>query len=99
MKMFYDVENDEFLTEKYLHDFYWEMLTDKGKAEFNNNFNDYIKCCMTYNNGVLITIEQCEQKLIKQIQNIKIDEFSIDDIVNKVLMLNDLYKFKEKNDK
>ena len=38
------------------------------------------------------------KKHVKQIQKIHIDEFSIDDITNKVIMLRDLYEFKAKHE-
>lgn len=96
MRLFYDFEHDEFLTENMLKSFF-NCLSDSEKEEYNNNVQDYIECCQAYNNGCCITIEQYEKELKKAIKSTEIDDFSIHDIVNKVLMLKDLYEFKEKH--
>ena len=96
MRLFYDFEHDELITENTLKSFF-DSMTEEEKEEYNNNVNDYIECCQAYNNGCCITLEEREKELKKAIKNIEIDEFSIHDIVNKVLMLKDLYEFKEKH--
>lgn len=98
MRIFYDFENDEFLTENNLKSFF-NCLSDSEKEEYNNNVNDYIKCCMNYNNGCCIPIETLENELKSKIAKTSIDMFTIDSIVNTVLMLKDMYTFIEKHDK
>ena len=98
MRMFYDIDHDEFLTEKDLKRFY-DSMTDEEKSEYDYNVNDYIECCLLKNNGCCYRMEDYENYLKREIAKTDINECTIDDIVNKVLMLQNLYEFKAKNDK
>ena len=31
----------------------FDFMTDEERQEYNNNFDDYIKACMVWNNGAL----------------------------------------------
>lgn len=95
MKMFYDFEHDEFLTEKDLKRFY-NLMSKEEKAEYNN-VNHYMDCCLLKNNGCCIPFEQYEKELKTSISKIEINEYTIDDIVNKVLILQQMYDFKAKH--
>ena len=98
MRLFYDFEHDEFLTEKDLVKFF-NLMTEEEKEEYDNNLNHYIECCMNYNNGCCIPIEDLEEELKSKITKTSIDIFSIHDIENTVIMLREMYEFIEKNDK
>lgn len=98
MRMFYDFEHDEFLTEKDLKRFF-ELLPKEEQEEYDNNVNYYINCCLAINNGCCETLEEYENNLKKALSRIEIDEYSIHDIVNKALILKELYEFKEKHDR
>lgn len=96
MKLFYDFENEEFLTETDVKRFY-EMLTDENKKDCNYSFEHYIECCHAKNNGCLITLDEYETFLKSKIAKIKIDEYSIDELVNYTIELQNLYEFKQAN--
>jgi len=98
MKMYYDFEHDEFLTEKDLKRFY-DLMTEEEKSEYDYNVNYYIECCLLKNNGCCYTLEEYENELKNALSKIHIDEYSIYDIVNKATILQELYEFKAKNEK
>ena len=86
MRMYYDFEHDEFLTEKDLQMFY-DLMTEEEKDEYNHNVNYYIECCLLKNNGCCYTLEEYENRIKKELSIIQVDEYGIDDLYNHVCIL------------
>lgn len=55
MKIYYDIENDEYITEKELYNLFLKYKMDPANC-CDYNFRHYVSNCMTENNGTLQTI-------------------------------------------
>ena len=55
MKLYYDIENDEYITEKQLFRLFLDFKTDPDNG-CDYDFSHYISNCLTVNNGSLQTI-------------------------------------------
>lgn len=65
MKLYYDFENDEFLTEEELFSEYQKS----DQKQYYKSFCDYKNACLHLNNGSLYTIEEHiakQQSIIKK---------------------------------
>lgn len=93
-KLYYDIENEEYITEKEIRTKHYIPYHDKGES-----FAVFLNNCMSYNNGTLQPIEHREKELKKELAMIdNIDAWTIDDVVNIVLQLQELYDFIERNE-
>jgi hypothetical protein len=57
MRVYYNVENDEYITEKELYKSFLEYKADPENC-CDYDFRHYISNCMTANNGILQTITE-----------------------------------------
>ena len=98
MRLYFDFEHDEFLTEENLKEFY-NLMTEEEKKEYENNVEHYIECCLLKNNGCCYTLEEYENRIKKELSMIQVNEYEIDDLYNHVCILKELYEFKEKHNR
>ena len=59
--LFYDVEQDEFVTVEQLEDEYNQFRLDEPE-NYDYPFSDYIENCLTKNNGTLEIVPQQKRR-------------------------------------
>ena len=90
MKMYHDVENDEFITERELFAEY-EMSDQK---EYYDSFNEYENACLTRNNGTLRVMDEYISLLKCRINKcIPTDETNIEELLLASERLYKAYEF------
>ena len=72
MKIYYDVDQNEYITEKQLFREYSKAKSLDGTIDYD--FNHYISNCLTINNGSLYTKEQRIKQLEKQVINLETEQ-------------------------
>ena len=90
MKLYYDFEHCEFITEK-------ELFTEyevSDQKEYYDSFNEYENACLSRNNGTLYTMEEYISKLQNIISKcVPTDETNIDELLSASEQLYKAYEF------
>lgn len=74
MKLYYDVEIEEIVTEDEMRDF-WEGLPDDATAEYENDFDSYAKACLTVNGGCLKLLRGTNEQIVFRYMRDQFEEF------------------------
>ena len=65
MKIYFDIETDEYVTEKQLFDEYKQAKKEDSTIDYD--FTHYVNNCLTINNGSLYTVKQKIEQLKNQV--------------------------------